>query len=568
MGRMTRLLLLAGLAAAAGPTRAQAPSDFAADRAARPAPGYPPLVRAQASTLPSPAPAAPGPRAPAPSASPMSPKAGTPRSGPDPDGASGPKSPAPGKNGTGGTGTGGAGGIPGAGGGSGATTGTTSGPTGGPVDALFGPTYPIDLATALRLANVASPTIAIAQTRVREALARVDQADALRLPTLSGGFIYQRHDGIDLRRNGQLIYVSRQGLFEGGGASLRVDLGEAYFQPLVARRLAAAEAATAQATTNNALYDVASAYFDLAQAYAQLQVNAYVLELDQQILTAARSGEKQGLLQSAADVNRAETELSLRKIERLDLQARAAVASARLVRLLVLDPVITLVPADSSLVPIDLFPPDTPLPQLVEQAVAARPELAAAMAQIEAADLRTRQARYSPFIPRTQINYLGGGFGGGVNGTLTNPAGRSDLDAQLFWELRGLGLGNLADVRLRQAERDQTVLNAVAVRAQVAAEVAEAARQTVARRASLPEARRATEQAQEMYRILSATSFGMIGPRRQFNALEPLLAVQALNQSQYSYLGAVVEYNRSQFRLLTAVGQPAVAATPPNGHGP
>jgi outer membrane protein TolC len=432
-------------------------------------------------------------------------------------------------------------------------------PSAAAVDALFGPTYPIDLPTALRLANVASPTIAIAQVRVREALARIDQAEALRLPTLSGGGIYTRHDGITQRQDGTLLTVSRQSFFAGGGLALRVDLGDAYFQPLVARRLAAAEAATARATTLTALYDVASAYFDLAQAHAQLQVNAYVLELAQQILTAAKSGEKQGLLQSAADVPRAETEVSLRKLERLDLQGRAGVASARLVRLLVLDPLVTLVPADTSLAPIDLFPPDTPLAQFVEQAVGNRPELAAATAQIEAADLRSRQARYSPLIPRVQTNFLGGGFGGGRNGAHTNPEGRSDLDAQLFWELRGLGLGNLADVRLREAERDQTVLNAVAVRAQVAAEVAEAARVTAARRASLPEARRATEQAKEMYRILSATSFGMVGPRRQFNALEPLLAVQALNQSRLTYLGAVVEYNRSQFRLLTTVGQPADA---------
>jgi hypothetical protein len=92
--------------------------------------------------------------------------------------------------------------------------------------------------------------------------------------------------------------------------------------------------------------------------------------------------------------------------------------------------------------------------------------------------------------------------------------------------------------------------------------VSETLRLTEYRRASLPESRRAIEQAQEMYRILSATSFGMIGPRRQFNALEPLLAVQALNQSRLSYLAALVEYNRSQFRLLTAVGQPAAAGVP------
>jgi outer membrane protein TolC len=429
-------------------------------------------------------------------------------------------------------------------------------------DGLPANTLPIDLPTALRLANASSPTILIAQVRVREALARVDQADALRLPTLSAGAIYTRHDGLTQRQDGTLLTVSRQSLFAGGGAALRVDLGEALFQPLVARRLADAEAATARATANSALFDVASAYFDLVHAHAQLQVNQYILGLAEQILQAARSGEKQGLLRSAADVNRAETEVTLRRLERLDLQSRAGVASARLVRLLVLDPNVTLVPAEPAVVPIDLFPPDTPVPQLVELALRARPELAAAAAAVEAADVRYRQARYAPLIPRIQTNYLNGGFTGGRNGAHPNMENRSDLDAQLFWELRGLGLGNLADNRLYEAQRDRAALNAVAARAQVAGEVAEVAGVTAARRSSLPEARRATEQAQEMYRKLSATSFGMIGPRREFDALEPLLAVQALNQSRLSYLGAVIEYNRSQFRLLTAIGQPPDAVTP------
>jgi hypothetical protein len=152
-------------------------------------------------------------------------------------------------------------------------------------------------------------------------------------------------------------------------------------------------------------------------------------------------------------------------------------------------------------------------------------------------------------------NYLNGGFTGGRNGAHPNLENRSDLDTQLFWELRGLGLGNLADNRLYEAQRDRAALNVVAARAQVAGEVAEVAGVTLARRSSLPEALRATEQAQAMYRKLSATSFGMIGPRREFDALEPLLAVQALNESRLAYLGSVIEYNRSQFRLLIAVGR-------------
>ncbi len=280
--------------------------------------------------------------------------------------------------------------------------------------------------------------------------------------------------------------------------------------------------------TNNALYDVVSAYYDLAQAHAALEINADVLAKNEQILKAARSGEKQGLNKTAADVNRAETEVSQRKVERDNLEARAAIASARLVQLLVLDPKVTLVPAEAAIAAIDLVPNDTPLERLIDQALRNRPELAAAAFQIDAAELRSRQARYGPLFPKVQIDYLAGGFGGGLQGTISNPDGRSDLNAQMYWELRGLGFGNLADVRIQAARRDQAVITAVAARAQVGAEVVAAVQEMTARRNSLDQAKRATMEAQEMFRKLSATSFGMIGGKGQFDALEPLLAVQAL----------------------------------------
>jgi outer membrane protein TolC len=161
-----------------------------------------------------------------------------------------------------------------------------------------------------------------------------------------------------------------------------------------------------------------------------------------------------------------------------------------------------------------------------------------------------------------QAEYLGGAFGGGKNGGMSDLQGRGDLSAQLFWELRGLGFGNVADTRLREAERDRAALVAVAARAQAAAEVVEAYRSAAARKASLDEARVAEREAREMFRKLSETSFGMVGPRGQFDALEPLLAVQALSQARVQYATATTEYNRSQFRLLTAIGQP-VAEVPP-----
>ena len=41
--------------------------------------------------------------------------------------------------------------------------------------------------------------------------------------------------------------------------------------------------------------------------------------------------------------------------------------------------------------------------------------------------------------------------------------------------------------------------------------------------------------------------------------MEAVVAVQALNKAYYHYFGAVADYNRAQFRLYRALGNPAQA---------
>jgi outer membrane protein TolC len=54
----------------------------------------------------------------------------------------------------------------------------------------------------------------------------------------------------------------------------------------------------------------------------------------------------------------------------------------------------------------------------------------------------------------------------------------------------------------------------------------------------------------------------MAGKDKLYDALEPLTAEQALAQARSQYLDAVIEYNRAQFRLFTAMGQPPAEALP------
>jgi outer membrane protein TolC len=160
------------------------------------------------------------------------------------------------------------------------------------------------------------------------------------------------------------------------------------------------------------------------------------------------------------------------------------------------------------------------------------------------------------------LEYSGGSFGGGRNDTVAQFEGRGDLVASAFWELKNFGFGNRAQARERTAQLDQTAWQERAVRAQVAAEVTEAARVAAARMGALNSAQTAIKEALELYRKLLESSFGMAGPQPRYDALEPLLAIQALHQARLQYLQQVIEFNRAQFRLYAALGQPAESGLP------
>jgi hypothetical protein len=93
-------------------------------------------------------------------------------------------------------------------------------------------------------------------------------------------------------------------------------------------------------------------------------------------------------------------------------------------------------------------------------------------------------------------------------------------------------------------------------------EVNSALQIVLARHEALAHTEEAVRQAAEMFRKLDELSFGMRGPKMELNTVEPLLALQALAQARLQYLSAVVDYNRAQFQLYTAMGQPSLEAFP------
>jgi outer membrane protein TolC len=421
---------------------------------------------------------------------------------------------------------------------------------------------PIDLPTALRLANASNPTIAVAREMVQEAYARLQQARVDWLPNLEGGPAYVRHDGRIQNSTGFVFPTSKSNLFIGSGASLTLETSDAVFGCLVARRLTAAQAAAARAVTHNIQLDVALTYLDLLQAYAALAINADTLGRAQLLRNVAEAAERNGLSRTTADVTRARTEVDLRTEERINLEEQASVVAARLAQLLLLQPTVELRPIDPAVAPIAVVPATAPLDDLVATAWLNRPELEESRALVAAALARWRQARTAPLFPRLQASYYGGEFGGGINDNFDNFGSRGDGTAQVIWHVQNFGLGDLFRAHERRAQYIEANFHVQEVQARVAAEVTAAAKTVRRRGEALASAQEAVQQALESWRRLRIAAFGVNSREKLLNTVEPLIAVQALAQARTQYLQQVIEYNKAQFRLYTALGQPPESGLP------
>lgn len=441
---------------------------------------------------------------------------------------------------------------------------------------------PIDLASTLRLAGARDLDIATARQRVCAAMAELGQARALWLPSLFIGPTWYRADGQIQTITGQVQTIDRSSLFVGGTAALAngfpapspgtgfpalnglssvLRISDAIYEPMAARRVVAANQAGLQAATNNALLAVSEAYFDLQLAAGTLAI-AREAAANAEVLTNitgtyARSGA--GL---EADHRRTLTELRTRQRSVRSAVGQLKVASANLIRPLVLDPHLVVAPVEPAETMLRLVPEGVELDDLIAQGWRFRPELAQAQAQVQAAIARLKQARLRPFVPSVALTFAGGGFGGGPSAFFGNFGTRSDVAASLFWDIRNLGFTDRAIARRRLAERRIADIDAVRVQAQVAADVVSSNEARMAALAQLDDASQAVTEALQSLE-LNLTSIrrgaGLPGATRPIEVLQP---IQALALARTDYLAAVLAYNRSQVRLFRALGRPPTLDSP------
>lgn len=436
---------------------------------------------------------------------------------------------------------------------------------------------PIDLASALRLAGVENPQILIARQRVAEANALRAFAMAQVLPNINAGLNYDAHVGNLQQSNGNILKVNRDALYAGLGAgaiaagtvnipgiTYNMNVSQAVFGFLTVRQLVRQREFESIAVRNDMLLRVATAYVELLRAEGQRAIairnsqDAYEVAR----LTTAHYFAGEG---KKSDADRAATELSQRNDLIMEAESQVLTASARLAQLLNLDPSNPLgVVDDGWIVPAPIVPDPAPLHDLIGIALGRRPELAAQRAAIQEAFLTLQGAKLLPFSPNVLAGFSAGTFGGGSNliarpggfNGVTGPrfdnfGGRTDVDIVVYWTAQNFGLGNLAQVRLARANLGTSQLQLLVILNQVRAEVATAYARTHARYRQIDIGLQAVRSGElsfheDLERINNLQGL----------PIELLESFRLLARARMQYLDAVTEYNRAQFELYVALGQP------------
>jgi outer membrane protein TolC len=427
----------------------------------------------------------------------------------------------------------------------------------------------ISLPAALRLTNAGAWDITIASQQLRVAAAQLQGANVLWLPTMVAGVDYQYHSGPVQAVDGSVSNISHSNMYAGGAPLAIFALTDAIFTPLSARQIVRAQGANVQTARNDTLTDMAQIYFQLLEAEADL---ASIMDVDRRATELVTKAESlaPGLI---PDVELARVRAAKANIEQVVETARQRwrSASAGVARIARLKPTVVLQPLEPPHMRVNLVPPARTPEELIPIALATRPELTFQDALAQAARERVRQEQWRPFLP-TFIGRGGGtvppypmAYGGYAAGQGTDLGGfnqRSDWDVSAIWTVQNLGLGNVALVRQRRSELDVARSQEFRFRDVVAQEVTVAWADLRSAERRIGQTERELRQAEisarenleglgEVKRVAGGINILVIRP------LEVVVALQALNQAYFDYYGVIAEYNRAQFRMYRALGNPA-----------
>jgi outer membrane protein TolC len=430
-----------------------------------------------------------------------------------------------------------------------------------PSAAVAGPngraeTLVIDLPTALRLAGAQNLDVQLAREKLAEAYAAEESATERFFPWVAPGVAYRRHDNLIQNTEGVIEEVHKQSYAPGGTVLAQTDIGDAIFKLLEAHQLTKAARHGFDAQRAETILAAARGYFDLAAAHEAVGIAREALRASTDYAAEIERAVDAGIAFRGdalrVKVQQRSDEIALRRAEE-----NARLASAKLVQILHLDPIVELMSRDASVVPLSIISTQEPLGDLVAQALAARPETQQSVAFLSAAKHAKNGAIYGPLIPNVGGEAFFGGLGGGKDSETGHFGESEDYVALLTWRVGPGGLFDFGNIHARQARLRGAALAADKVIDQVANEVITSQTRVLSLADQIATAKESLSDAEEALRLGEQ--------RKEFGVgvvLETILAQQELSRVRNDYLNIVTDYDKAQHPLLRALGR--LSPTPSN----
>jgi outer membrane protein TolC len=407
----------------------------------------------------------------------------------------------------------------------------------------------IDLSSALRLAGARNLDVQLAREKFAEVDAAEESAIERFFPWVTPGVAYRRHDNLIQNTEGVIEEVHKQSYAPGATIAAQTDIGDAIFKSLEAHQLTKAARHGLGAQQQETILTAARGYFDLAAAHEAVGVarealrasSDYAAEIDHAV--NAGIAFKGDALRVKVQQHR--DEIALRRAEE-----NVRLASAKLVQILHLDPIVELMPREESVVPLSIVSAKGSLGDLVWQALATRPETQQSAALLSAAQHAKNGSIYGPLIPSVGGQAFFGGLGGGMNSETGHFGESEDYVALLTWRIGPGGLFDLGNIHTQQARLRSAALTADKVIDQVANEVVTNQTRVQSLADQIATAKQSLFDAAEALRLGQERKEFGIGV-----VLETILAEQDLARARNDYLNIVTEYNKTQYALLRALGR-------------
>src|SRR6266436_3306902 len=408
----------------------------------------------------------------------------------------------------------------------------------------------IDLPSALRLAGARNLDVQLAREKVAEAYAAQESAIERFFPWVAPGITYRRHDNLIQNTEGVIEDVHKQSYSPGAAIAAQTDIGDAIFKSLEAHQLTQAARHGFDAQQQETTLAAARGYFDLAAAHETVAVAREALRLSADYATEIDRAVEAGIAFKGdalrVKVQQQRDEIALRRAEE-DVR----LASAKLVQILHLDPIVELVPSRrGGIVPLSIVSTTDSLGDLVSQALAARPETRQSAALLSAAQHAKNGSIYGPLIPSVGGQAFFGGLGGGMNGDTGHFGESEDYVALLNWRVGPGGLFDFGNIHAQQARLRSAAFAANKMIDQVANEVITSHTRLRSLTDQIATAKQSLSDAAEALRLGQE--------RKEFGVgvvLETIQAEQDLARARNDYLNLVTDYNKTQYALLRALGR-------------